>query len=178
MTLKEFFDLLAANPSILIFFFIACPLTALLASWLGRGEGHISPWKYMYSTLVYLICIPGIFAVTLNVYLFLFERQSIFNADIWTQIFPIISMIITLLLIRKNVSFDDIPGFGKLHGLMIIIAALLFLMWIIDRTHIIAISFIPFYQVILMFLVLLGIAMWGWWKFKGGSKTASPQGRQ
>jgi len=38
MTLKSFFELLAANPAILIFFFIACPMTALLAWWLGRGE--------------------------------------------------------------------------------------------------------------------------------------------
>ncbi len=172
MTLKEFFDLLAANPEILIFFFIACPLTALLSSWLGRGDGHISPWKYLYSTLVYLICIPGIFAVTLNIYLFLFERQSIFDADIWTQVLPIISMIVTLLLIRKNVSFDQVPGFGKIHGLMLIIGAILMLMWLIDRTHIIAITFIPFQQVILAFLVLLAIAMIGWWRMSGSDAEA------
>lgn len=167
MTLREFFQLLALNPEILIFFFIACPLTALLSSWLGKGEGHLSPWKYMYSVLVYLICIPGIFSVTLNIYLFLFERQSVFDMDIWTQILPIISMILTLLLIRKNVSFDQIPGFGKIHGLMLMIGAILVLMWLIDRTHIIAISFIPFYQVIIAFLVLLGVAMIGWRKFSG-----------
>lgn len=165
MTLRDFFTLLATNPEVLIFFFVACPLTALLASWLGRGEGHITPWKYLYSSLVYIICIPGIFAITLNVYMFLFERQSVFDMDIWTQILPIVSMILTLLLIRKNVSFDQVPGFGKIHGLMVMIGAILVLMWLIDRTHIIAISFIPFHQVILAFLVLLGIAMIGWRKF-------------
>ncbi len=167
MTLREFFQLLADNPEILIFFFIACPLTALLASWLGKGEGHISPWKYMYSALVYIICIPGIFAVTLNIYVFLFERQSIFEMDIWTQILPVVSMILTLLLIRKNVSFDQVPGFGKIHGLMLMIGAILVLLWLVDRTRIIAISFIPFYQVILGFLILLGIAMIGWRSFSG-----------
>ena len=168
MTLKQFFELLAMNPEVLIFFFLACPLTALLASWLGRGEGHLTPWKYMYSALVYLICIPGIFAVTLNVYLFLFERQSIFDADLWTQILPIFSMIATLMLIKKNVSYDDVPGFGKIHGLMLMIAAIILFMWMIDRTHIIAITIIPFQQVILAFLVLLGVAMLGWWKFSSG----------
>ena len=171
MTLREFFELLANNPEILIFFFIACPLTALLSWWLGRGEGHLSPWKYLYSILVYLICIPGIFAVTLNIYLFLFERQSVFDADIWTQVFPIFSMILTLILIRKNVSFDKIPGFGKIHGLMLMIGAILMLMWIIDRTHIIAISIVPFQTVILVFLVLLSVAMLGWWKFSGKNKA-------
>jgi hypothetical protein len=174
MTLREFFTLLAANPEVLIFFFVACPLTALLSSWLGRGEGHITPWKSLYSTLVYLICIPGIFAVTLNVYLFLFERQSVFDMDIWTQVLPIVSMILTLILIRKNVSFDQVPGFGKIHGLMVMIGAILVLMWLVDRTHIIAISFIPFYQVILGFLVLLGIAMIGWRKFSANSVPHQP----
>ena len=174
MTLRELFELLAQNPSILIFFFIACPLTAFLASWLGRGEGHITPWKYLYSVLVYLICVPGIFAVTLNIYLFLFERQSIFNTDIWTQILPIISMVATLLLIRKNVTFDQVPGFGKLHGLMLIIAALLVLMFLLDRTHIFVITIVPFYQAFLFFMVLLGIAMYGWWRMKKDTPETPP----
>jgi len=159
MTLGEFFAELAKNPEILIFFFVVCPLTALLALWLGRGEGHISPWKYLYSFLVYLVCIPGIFAVTLNIYLFLFERQSIFDADLYTQILPIICMIATLMLIRKNVSFEEIPGFGKLGALMLIIGILLIMMWFADRTHVIAISFIPFWQVFVGFFVLLGLIM-------------------
>ena len=175
MTLKEFFDFLAANPSLLIFFFIACPLTAFLAGLLGRGEGHLTPWKYLYTFLVYVICIPGIFSVTLNVYLFLFERQSIFDTDIWTQILPIISMVATLLLIRNNVSFDKVPGFDKIHGLMLIIAGLLFLMWFADRTHIIAISIIPFYQVILGFLILLVIIVIGWRKMFQNPAEPEPE---
>ncbi len=173
MTLRDFFMLLALNPEVLIFFFIACPLTAFLASWLGRGEGHISPWKYLYSVLVYLICIPGIFAVTLNIYLFLFEKQSIFETDIWTQILPIVSMVVTLILIRKNVAFDEIPGFGKIHGLMLMIGAILSLMFLVDRTRIIAFTFIPFQQVILVFLLLLAAAMIGWWQIKKATHSSS-----
>jgi hypothetical protein len=94
--------------------------------------------------------------------------------DLWTQVLPIVSMILTLLLIRKNVSFDRVPGFGKIHGLMVMIGAILILMWLVDRTHIIAISFIPFYQVILGFLVLLGIAMIGWRKFSANSVPHQP----
>ena len=172
MTLGEFFELLAANPEILIFFFLACPLSAALAWWLGGGEGHLTPWKYLYTFLVYAICIPGIFAVTLNIYLFLFERQSIFDADMWTQVLPILSMLATLYLIRQNVSFDSVPGFGKIHGLMLMIGAILIVMWLVDRTHIIAISIIPFYHVILGFLLLLGIGMLGWWKFTSGRDIA------
>ena len=74
MTLQEFFDACAQQPAIPIFFFTALPLTAFLAGVFGKGEGHISPWKYLYTGLIYLAFIPGIFSITLSIYLFLFER--------------------------------------------------------------------------------------------------------
>ena len=164
MTVGELFNLLTQNPAIILFYFIAIPLTAFLALIFGKEEGNLSPWNYLYGSLVYLACIPGIFAVTLNVYLFLFERISLFNANIYTQVIPILSMFLTLWLIRKNVDFDDIPGFGKLSGLMIILGGILTFMWILDRTRIIAISIIPFHWVLLIFAGVLIIIWYGWKK--------------
>jgi len=155
MTLGEFFQLLSDSPSLIIFYFLAIPLTAGLAYVFGKGEGDISPWKYLYTTLVYLVCIPGIFAVSLNVYLFLFEQMSIMDTNLYTQVLPIFSMIVSLALIRKNTCFEDIPGFGKLAGLIMVISALLAVMWFLDRTHIIAITVIPFYYVLIIILVAL-----------------------
>ena len=74
MTLGEFFELCSNNPSFVIFYFAAVPLTAFLALLLSRGKGGESPWKYLYAILIYLVCVPGIFALTLNAYLFLFEN--------------------------------------------------------------------------------------------------------
>jgi hypothetical protein len=169
MTLNELFELIAANPAYVIFYFLMLPFTAALAGWLGKGEGHISPWKYMYSALVYLACIPGIFAVTLNVYLFLFERQSIFQADIFTQLLPILSMIATLWIMRRNVDLDLVPGFEKLSGLVMVITATLAIMWFIDRTRIWMISFIRFEYVLLIFVGLLLVIRFGWWRIFGQS---------
>jgi len=164
MTLGDIFNLLSNNPSVICFLFVAVPLTALLASIFGRNEGAKSPWKQLYTVLVYLTCIPGIFAVTLNVYLFLFERQSVFDTNIFTQILPIFSMIITLWLVRKNVSFDDIPGFDKIGGLIMIIAALIIFMWFLEKTHILAITVVPFSYFLILFIVLLVIIRFGWKK--------------
>ncbi|MEM9917213.1 MAG: hypothetical protein AAF990_03915 [Bacteroidota bacterium] len=172
MTLRQFIDQLGENPYYVIFFFLLIPLTALLAGIFGRNEGHISPWKYLYSLLIYLVSIPGIFAVTLSIYLFLFERRSIFDTDIYTQVLPILSMIITLLLIRRNVDLDLIPGFGKLSGLVIMIAAVLILMWMVDRTRIFVFSYMPFQQVLLIFGGLLLVAWFGWNRLFGGSRRA------
>lgn len=152
MTLGEFFEWTGEHPFLLLSFFIGIPLISLLAGAFSKGEGHLSPWKYLYATLIYLTAIPGIFAVTLSIYLFLFERRSIMDTNLYTQVLPIFSMIATLLIIKKQVDLDLVPGFDKISGLILIIASLMVLMWIIDKTHIYAITFLPFYVVILILL--------------------------
>jgi hypothetical protein len=111
--------------------------------------------------LVYLACIPGIFAVSLSIYLFLFERRSILETNVYTQIVPVLSMVVTLFLIRRNVTLDQVPGFGKLSGLLLVIAAVIALLWILDRMRIFAITFIPFIWIVVFFLLIVLIAIVG-----------------
>lgn len=155
MTLGEFFDMLSANPSIILCYFFIIPFIAFLSLIFGKGEGEESPWTYLYAILIHLVVIPGIFAVTLNVYLFLFERMKILDTNLFTQVLPIISMIFTLALISKNTRFDVIPGFGRLSALIAILIAIISFMWLLDRTHIIAITFIPFHYIFLFFIAFL-----------------------
>ena len=168
MTLQQFFNRVGEHPDWVLFYFAVLPLMALLAGWLGKNEGHLPPWNYFYAFIIYLACIPGIFAVALNVYLFLFERRSIFDFNIYTQILPFFSMLLTLWLIRRNVvSFDYIPGFQKLSGLVLMIFATIAIMWIVDRTHIVVFSYLKFEYVLVIFAVLLVVMLWGWRKLFG-----------
>jgi len=162
MTLQQFFQLLGDNPEVILFFFIALPLTAALALVFGRGQGENTPWKELYGLLVYLACLPGIFAITLNAYLFLFERQSIMQTNIYTQILPILSMVLTLWIIRRNICFEDIPGFDRLGGLVAMILVLFVLMWILEKTHIFVISIMPFSYFIILLVVILVMVRFGW----------------
>ena len=162
MTLQDLFQLLAENPAYILVFFSLIPITALLAAVMGRGEGHLAPWRYLYSVLIYLVCVPAIFSITLSIYLFLFERRSILQTDVYTQILPVLSMAVTLWLIKKNVDLVYIPGFDKLSGLIVMIAATLGIMWFIDRTRILAFTYIPFPYVLLIFVVLLLVIRLGW----------------
>lgn len=156
MTLREFFDYLGAHPLTVVGFFLLIPLIALMAGWMGRGEGHLSPWRYLYSLLVYAVCIPGIFSITLSVYLFLFERGgSIMNANLLTQVVPALSMILTLGIIRRNTAFESIPGFGKLSSLMMTIGAVFVLMYLLDRTQLIAFVRVPVQYLVLIVVGLL-----------------------
>ena len=162
MTLGEFFGMMNQNPALILFYFTAVPLSALLGLVFAKGEGETSPWKYFYCGIVYLACVPGIFSVTLNMYQFLFERMPVREMNIYTQILPLISMALSLYLVTKNVSLDKIPGFGKLSALFIIILVMLAVMWGLDRTRIIAFTGFPFYYIILIliaFFVLIRFAM-------------------
>ena len=165
MTLQEFFRLLGENPSYVLAFFLSIPLIALLTNFMGKGEGNMPPWTFLYAILIYLVCIPGIFAFSLNIYMFLFDRQRVMETDILSQILPVVSMVATLLIIRQNVSFETIPGFGKLSGLMMMIVATFAFMWFLDRTHIYVFTSLPFWQVVLIFVGLFLVIRWGWSRF-------------
>jgi hypothetical protein len=162
MTLGQFFETVSKEPSIVLFYFFALPFTAFLASIFGKSEGHLSPWKYLYTILVYLACIPGIFAVTFNVYTFLFERQPIMQMNMMTQLLPILCMLITLWLIKKNVSLNDVPGFDKIGSLVFILTVLMIMMWILEKTHIFVFTYMPFYQFVLLFVGFLILIRWLW----------------
>lgn len=164
MTLGQFFDAVSQQPSVVLFYFFALPFTAFLSILFGKGEGHLSPWKYLYTILVYGACIPGIFAFTLNAYMFLFERQPVMQTNLFTQILPIICMLITLWLIKKNVNLNDVPGFDKIGTLIFIITVLISMMWILEKTHIFVFTYMPFYQFILLFIGFLILIRFAWVK--------------
>ncbi len=167
MTLQEFFDLLNNNTLVVFTFIICVPLTALLANYLSGKSAASAPWKYLYSGLIYLAAIPGIFVVTLLAYLFLFERVNVMELDIFIHILPIFTMIATLMIIRKKVNLDLIPGFGKLSGLLSMILVVLLILWILDRTRLWVVTFLPFQFALVIFAVLLIVFMWGWRRVSG-----------
>ncbi len=162
MTLKDFFDLLAVNPSYIIGFFLLIPLAAFIGTVIGKGEEDETIWQFYYSTLIYLAAVPGIFSVTLNIYLFLFERRSVMEADVFTQILPIISMFATLMIIRKSVNLDKIPGFGKLSGLIWMVGAVLLIMWFMEKTRIYVFSYMPVQYVFFILIGLIVVFRMGW----------------
>ena len=161
MTLGEFFLKVGESPALILFYFVSIPLLAFLMWLWTKDEGHKAPWAYIYSALVYLVCIPGIFAITLSAYLFLFERKSIFDTDMYLQILPLLSMVATLWLIKLNVEFKSIPGFGRLSSLMAVITVVMSLLWILEKTRIFAITFVPFQYVIIMMLGIFAVIFFG-----------------
>jgi len=164
MTLQQLFQRVGENPNFILFYFLIIPIAAIIAGILGRGEGHLSPWKYLYASLIYLVSIPGIFAVALNVYFFLFQRGDVMQTDVYLQVLPIIIMLLTIYVIRKNVNLSLIPGFDKISGLWFMLFATMFLMWLLEKIRIVVFSYLPFQYLLGIFAILFALIYLGWKK--------------
>lgn len=166
MTLEQIFQAISTNPNGLLLFLLAIPLATFLVNIWQDPQIHPqqSLARYAYAVLAYLACIPGIFAVTLNLYLFLFERQSIWKLDLIIQALPIITMAITLVLIKWKMPFEYVPQLERLSGFMTIITALIGILWFVDRLRLYAVTYIPFQYIIIGFIIVLVAIRYGWKK--------------
>ena len=137
MTTRELIHWAGQHPLVLLAVFIAPPVLAWLAGKThGKENGKLAPWKYVYSVLVYLVCVPGLFAGVITAYTLFFSRENLLDANLLVYFLPIASMVATLVLIRKNVSFDDVTGFDRLSGLMAMVACSFVIALAIEKTRI------------------------------------------
>jgi hypothetical protein len=154
MTFQEFFDLLDKYPLILILYFLFLPLFSLALKFiLKKNETALSPWKYVYSVIIYLSCIPGIFIVFTTLYLAVFRKTNLLDLSIFVYFLPIISMFFTLIIVRKSIAFDDIPGFKKITGLFTYIVCTFIILLILERLRI----FLFFHGSILVFFLIWAV---------------------
>lgn len=137
MTTREFIQAVDRHPLILVAVFVVVPLLAWACGRLhGKGRGGTAPWKYIYSVLVYAACVPGLFAAVLTAYALFFTRENLLDASLLVYFLPIVSMVVALVGIRKRVSFDEVPGFDRLSGLMVTIGLSFAIALAIDKTRI------------------------------------------
>ncbi len=162
MTLGEFIAWIGSAPQYIIGYFLIVPVLAALMWYIAKDEGDVDPWRYMYSVLIYAVCIPGVSAIAFNLYLFAFQRQDVFATDVLTQILPIISMVLTLWLVRKNVAFEYIPGFDKISQLITIIASVLLILWLGDKVRIYTLSIVPLWVFLALFVGLILLIRYAW----------------
>ena len=138
MTIEDLIAKLAGvNSYILLTLFLAPPILALI---LGRGHRHrpvgLSPWRYLYTVVIYWVSLPGILSGLLTGYTLFFIRQNLLQVNVVTYFVPLISMIITLIIIRRQVSWDEIPGVERLLAFIALIALTFFIMLVILKMRV------------------------------------------
>jgi hypothetical protein len=137
MTGREIVSLLGREPAFLVAAFAALPVLAWIVGWIhGPGRGLVSPWRFVYSGLVYLACVPGVGAAVLTAYTLFFTHENLLDQNVLVYVLPVASMAVTLGIMSRRVSFKEIPGFDRLSGLMVLIAITFVLLLVVRRTWI------------------------------------------
>ena len=135
MTTQELIDFAGQYPLILLLTFAGIPLFTWLSGFVAENCGE-NPWKWFYSVIVHISCIPGVFAAVLLAYSILFIRQNLLQVNALIYFLPLVSMAITLALVGRKVSFEELPGFDRLSGLVVLIAATFVVILALERTRI------------------------------------------
>jgi hypothetical protein len=162
MTARELIHFADRHPFVLASAFVFAPLAAWLCGrWHGPGNGANSPWKYCYSVLIYLTCVPGMFAGVLTGYALFFTKENLLDVSVVVYLLPILSMIVTLALIRKNVSFEAVPGFDRLSGLLVMIACSFAIALAIQKTRIWLVFGGSIDRLILLAVAVFALLKWG-----------------
>jgi hypothetical protein len=137
MSARDLIDLAARHPLILgALAVVPLLLVPIVASAHGRGRGGESPWRYLYALLVYAVSVPGIGAAVLTAYTLFFTGENLLDKNLLVYVLPVVSMGCTLALIGKNVSFDQVPGFDRLSGLLVLIGVTFALLLAIRKTFV------------------------------------------
>ncbi len=101
------------------------------------------------SVLVYLAVLPGTCCILVMAYLILIARVNVLkDVDLIICAGPIFCMMVTLWAVSKVMSFDEIPGFDRLSGLITVSSVSFMLLFILSRLHI----FVGFFSSIYTFI--------------------------
>jgi hypothetical protein len=161
MTLRDLLQYAENDPKLILAYFLFWPMLSFLLFALIKDSNKAYRINWLFSIICFLVVLPGIFTLNLNIYLFLFERQSIWDLNLVTQVLPIVSMITSLFFVKKTLAFDYIPGFEKLSSISALIFGIMALLWVVDKTHIFAFSMIPFSVIIIGFVALILLVKFG-----------------
>lgn len=123
-------------------------------------EGRIMFIDYAYSILIYLVSIPGVISAVLIGYSLFLVRQNLLEVNFLVYFVPVISMGLSFFLIGRRVSFDRLPGFGRLSGLMIMIGLSFLVVLVLFKLRIIIGFFASMES-----LVVIGIAVFAMFKY-------------
>lgn len=156
MSIDDFFVKLE-NFDILIAIYSMFAILMASILWLlnHKEKEKQSPMKYVYSVLIYAITVPGIIISVITGYKVFVEKMSLLDLNFVVFLLPIISMIITLVIISKDADLKSIPGFDRLSGLMTMLGISVVIAFVISRAHFWIFSSIAGFFLLILVLFLI-----------------------
>jgi len=161
MSVKDFILFVEQYSTGIGLVFILIPLTSFLVGKMHpRKEKIVSPLRYVYSFLVYLTCVPGMLSAVVTAYSLFFLRANLLEVNFLIYFLPMVSMFVTLMIIARNVTLDDIPGFDRLSDLMVLLGVTFFITLGIQKTRLWILFAANILVLFLIMMVLFLLLRW------------------
>ena len=161
MTIQDLINWFSSYQYLVLGYFIAILILAFVMNAIVSPK-NIDTIKYIMSTLVYGVAVPGMLAIFLVLYNILFLNTSILQISIVAYFLPIAAMILTLIILNRKVKMNQLPGFSKLSSLFIIISIAFGIIFVLQRTYFGVLILGGFTQVLVVFAVLMIILRLAW----------------
>jgi len=170
MTLRELVQQLGSFPWTVAAVLIAPLLIAAATRLLhGRDRGGLAPWRYLYSVVIYAVCLPGMFAAVLSGYTLFFIRENLLDQNLLVYFAPIVSMVVTLILVARWVRLDQVPGFDRLSGLMVVLGVTFLILFLLDRLRIWVLFGGSIFMMLALGIGLFLLLKWGMERMTGSA---------
>lgn len=121
MTLQDLLRLIDGHPVPVTLYFVALPLLAWLAGRLHpQGSLSDSPIRWLYSAVLIGVGVPGLIAAV--AFLDQLFTGRLLQAGVFSEILPIVSLILTLSLVVHSADPSHIPGFRRMRAFLLLLA--------------------------------------------------------
>ncbi|MDH7447726.1 hypothetical protein [Aquimarina sp. 2201CG14-23] len=154
MTVQDFINWFGDNPNVVLSYFVIIIAISLIGLLFVKQSNFKPPINYFYGILIYAVTIPGLLALILILYSFFFLRTNLLQVDLIAYFVPLIAMIITLIIINKTIPMAQIPGFGKLSGLFILVIITFVITYVLQRMFF-GVFFVGRFQYLIVFFLAL-----------------------
>lgn len=161
------------HPQGLLAAYLAPPVLASALQLTPATAYPRGPLAYAWSAVVYAVCVPGIFALTLILYTAFFLRGDMLKLDLLTSLAPVVLMAVTLPLVKRKVSIRALPGIDRLSGLVMILAATFTTFIVLDRLRVMVVFHGSIWTMLALGVGLFLLFRFGWNRLTG-SREPSP----
>lgn len=168
MSLREVLALLSQHPLWLGLYFAAVPLVSLLCFFIPLTQRHKA--RYVYSCLTYLSILPGMFALVLIAYSLFFTGENLLDVNFLLYFLPVASMALSLTLMGKQIRFQDLPGFDRLAGLMILTGLSCLIALLLRRTFVGLFFGGGLMSLLILILLVFALFKWAFYSLTRGKR--------
>lgn len=122
MTIEDLLVYLTNDKTALFLFFMLLPIVTIVITIISGGRSLQKPYSYLYSVLLFVVCIPGMLSVTLWVYSMFFERKALWQLPFFVYYLPIIVMAICIYILKKKrIPIRKLPWTGELYEFLVLL---------------------------------------------------------